>query len=149
MKRELIIQSIACLFIILFVYTGLSKLIDYESFKVALHKSPVFRTTADQVAWFIPSVELVIAIMLAIPRWRLKGLFASLILMLGFTGYIIYILGFSSEIPCTCGGVIQEMSWRQHLAFNSFFVLLALIGIMLERRMKRPERTERQNLSMT
>jgi hypothetical protein len=48
-----------------------------------------------------------------------------------FTGYIIAITRFSDNVPCSCGGVLQTMSWNQHMVFNIVFILLALTGVFL------------------
>jgi len=34
------------------------------------------------------------------------------------------------HLPCTCGGIISKMSWKQHLGFNALFILVGLIGII-------------------
>jgi len=68
--------------------------------------------------------------MLAFLRFRLLGLYASFSLMVMFTAYIIAITKFSDYIPCSCGGVLQNMSWNQHLIFNIGFILLAVAGII-------------------
>jgi hypothetical protein len=50
-----------------------------------------------------------------------------------FSAYIIAITQFSDYIPCSCGGILQKMSWNQHLVFNFLFVSLAAAGILLYR----------------
>ncbi|WP_394353134.1 MauE/DoxX family redox-associated membrane protein [Mucilaginibacter humi] len=40
-------------------------------------------------------------------------------------------------VPCSCGGVVRKMSWRLHLVFNVFFLLLSSLGIYTERKAKR------------
>jgi hypothetical protein len=89
---------------------------------------------AKWISWFIPGIELVISLMLAIPKYRYEGLYASFSLMTMFTAYIIAITRFSSFIPCSCGGILQHMSWNQHLIFNIFFVMLGAVAIMLHKR---------------
>jgi hypothetical protein len=56
--------------------------------------------------------------------------------MLAFTGYVIAVVSFSKELPCSCGGVLQEMSWGQHIVFNIVFTLLALVAALLERKQR-------------
>ncbi len=67
-----------------------------------------------------------------LPRLCLAGLYAAFSLMTMFTAYIVAILRFSDYVPCSCGGVLQNMTWNQHLVFNIAFVLLALTGIILK-----------------
>jgi hypothetical protein len=52
--------------------------------------------------------------------------------MVMFTAYIVAILNFSNYVPCSCGGVLEKLGWREHLIFNSAFVVLGLIGIVLQ-----------------
>jgi len=132
MKRNLIIEIISSLLILLFVYTAFSKLLDFTTFKVQLSKSPFINPFASTVAWALPLVEILVAVALTIKRTRLLGLYASLFLMTMFTAYIYTMLHYSYYIPCSCGGVISKLSWTQHLWFNSVFVLLSISGILLQ-----------------
>ncbi|WPQ63387.1 MauE/DoxX family redox-associated membrane protein [Chitinophaga sancti] len=133
MKRSTIIEIISMLFIILFVYTAISKFMDFSVFSEQIATSPILAPVASWIAWVVPIAEILVSIALLIPAFRLKGLYASLALMLGFTIYIILILNFSPHIPCSCGGVIELMSWREHLVFNSFFIVVAILAIWLSR----------------
>jgi uncharacterized membrane protein YphA (DoxX/SURF4 family) len=137
MKRTTIIETIVFLYVILFLYTGISKLFDYSVLKESIADSPILAPIATPIAWVLPWVEFAITILLIIPRWRLKGLYASFILMILFTGYVIALLLFDEKLPCSCGGILQELSWPQHLIFNGIFVLLALWAIVLQRREKK------------
>jgi hypothetical protein len=47
-----------------------------------------------------------------------------------FTTYIVIILNFSENIPCSCGGILENMTWGQHLVFNCIFIIIGAIGIM-------------------
>ena len=136
LKKNTIVEIIALLFVILFLYTGISKLMEYSVFKEQLAESPILKPVASIIAWLLPLTEFVISILLFIPPWRLKGLYASLVMMLLFTLYIIAIMSFNEELPCSCGGIIELLSWQGHLVFNSIFIILAIIGILFERRIK-------------
>jgi uncharacterized membrane protein YphA (DoxX/SURF4 family) len=130
-SMSIIIDIITALFIILFVYAALSKISDFEKFKVQLGRSPLILAFAGWVAWVIPIFEVIIAVILAIKRFQLFGLYASFSLMVIFSSYIVAILKFSEYIPCSCGGILENMSWTEHLIFNSGFVLLGIIGVLL------------------
>ena len=131
-KKSMVVEVICFLFILLFVYAAVSKLIDYQKFKAQIGQSPILTPWTNLVVWTIPSIEVIISIMLAVPRLRLIGLYASFSLMAMFTAYIITITKFSEFIPCSCGGVLQGMTWNQHLIFNIGFTLLGFMGILLE-----------------
>ena len=51
--------------------------------------------------------------------------------MVMFTAYIVVITRFSEYVPCSCGGVLEKLSWDEHLVFNVGFVMLAAISILI------------------
>lgn len=136
-KRTTIIEVTTVLNIILFLYTGIAKIMDYSVFKEQLAVSPILSWAAKPVALLLPWIEFALVIMLIIPRWRLKGLYASLILMTFFTTYIIVLFSISTAMPCSCGGIMEQLSWQQHLVFNGAFILLNIWAIKLLRREKK------------
>lgn len=131
MKRSTIVEIISALFILLFVYTAVSKLMEGIKFEQTLSKSPLIGNYAGLIAIALPVTEIVVAILLLIPRTRLFGLYASAALMTLFTLYLSYMIAFTPKLPCSCGGVLKQMNWNQHLVFNLFFTGLAFTGIWL------------------
>jgi uncharacterized membrane protein YphA (DoxX/SURF4 family) len=132
MKRQVIIEVISFLFVLLFVYAALNKLTDYEKFVIQLGQSPLLMGLGRYVAWIVIAVELMIAAILVFRATRLVGFYASFSLMVMFTAYIAAILTFSSHVPCSCGGVLEKLGWTEHLIFNVAFVVLGAIGFVLE-----------------
>jgi len=132
MKRKIAIEIIAFLFILLFTYASFNKLLDYQKFTIQIGQSPLLTGFGGSIPWMVIAVELLIAVLLAIPRFRLFAFFGAFSLMVMFTAYIVAILNFSSYVPCSCGGVLENLGWREHLIFNSVFVILGLIGIELQ-----------------
>jgi len=129
--RIILSEIISIFFILLFIYAAISKLTDFQKFKVQLGQSPLLAPVVKPVTWMVPGIEITIVILLIIKKTQLKGLFMSFGLMVMFTGYIITILNFSEYIPCSCGGILQNMSWKQHLLFNLIFVVLGCIGVLI------------------
>lgn len=136
-KRTTIIETITILYVILFLYTGIAKLMDYAVFKEQIAVSPILAPISTPVAALLPWVEFAVVLLLIVPRWRLKGLYASLALMTMFTIYILAVMAFSKELPCSCGGIIDLLSWNQHLILNAVFIGLAAWAILLQRRVRR------------
>jgi uncharacterized membrane protein YphA (DoxX/SURF4 family) len=128
--QNLSLEFICLLYILLFVYAAVSKLLDFENFQVQLGQSPLLSAFASLVSILIPAVELVICVFIIIPKFRAIGLFASYGLMVMFTAYIFTVLHYTSFVPCSCGGVLEKLNWTQHLIFNSVFVILAIFGIV-------------------
>jgi uncharacterized membrane protein YphA (DoxX/SURF4 family) len=117
------------LFILLYLYAAVSKLLDFETFTIQLAQSPLLSAYASIISWLVPGIEIAIAILLMFPRFRTIALYAAFILMVMFTAYIYIILNFSDFIPCSCGGVLEKLSWTQHLFFNIFFIILAGVAV--------------------
>ncbi len=115
---------------------------EYSVFKEQLADSPVLKPFAPFIAWALPLTEFLVSILLIIPRWRLKGLYASLFLMIAFTLYIGAIMTFNKELPCSCGGIISLLSWKEHLVFNSVFIGLALAGVILEKQIRKNQKAD-------
>lgn len=128
---QIILNGISLLFVVLFIYAATSKLLTYELFKAQLVRSPYISGYSNWLVWGIPSIEYLIAVLLIFPKYLLTGLYMSLGLMTLFTSYIYMVLNFSESIPCSCGGIISSFGWKEHLIFNLFFIILALIGILI------------------
>lgn len=129
--KRIIVDIIVYMYVLLFLYAATSKLIEYDKFQLQISKSPIITNYAHILVWMVPALEIIISIMLLIDRIRMIGLFAAFGLMSLFTAYIYAILNYSDFIPCSCGGVLQKMTWDQHLIFNIAFVLLGIAGIIL------------------
>lgn len=126
--RAMVADASAYLLLTLFMYTAASKLLTIKKFSSALAKSPLIGQFSTFTAWAIPLTEILIGILLIVAATRKTGLYASLGLMCLFTIYLSYMVLSGSKLPCHCGGVINSMTWQQHIWFNIAFVLLALVG---------------------
>ncbi|WP_303319226.1 MauE/DoxX family redox-associated membrane protein [Flavivirga abyssicola] len=129
--KNALLEVICFLYILLFVYAAMSKLLVFDEFKIQIGQSAMLTPFASIIALVIPSLEILIALLLLVPRFKLLGMFAAFNLMVMFTAYIFIILNFSNDIPCSCGGVLEKMGWTEHLFFNIAFVILAFIGILI------------------
>jgi hypothetical protein len=141
MTRKNITDIISALLAILFTYAAINKIIDHDIFITQISKSPMLSSFAVLVGYGIPTVEIFIVALLLLPKVRDVGLYLSFFLLLIFTTYLITILNFSYYIPCSCGGILQGLSWKAHIAFNSLFMVLALVGIVVYRRERIPKVT--------
>lgn len=131
--KAIFIEVTTSLFVLLFIYTAIMKLKDIPFFIGSMNHSPILRPYAPFLSVYIPVVELIVALLLIMPFTRYSGLICASLLMLIFTGYIAYILLFSDQLPCSCGGVIQQMKWPSHLIFNFFFLSIGIISIIFKK----------------
>lgn len=117
------------LLVLLFVYTGSSKLLAHNFFLNQLSQIAILKKIASPVSVFLPMLEIGTGLLMAFNNTQLLGFWTASLLMTGFTIYVAGMLILKSSLPCTCGGVIASMSWNQHLIFNLFFMLLAWFGL--------------------
>ncbi|WP_286751683.1 MULTISPECIES: MauE/DoxX family redox-associated membrane protein [Sphingobacterium] len=128
--KKYFVQTVSILLALLFIYAATSKLLDFENFQVQLAQSPLLSAYAGIISYLILIIEFLVAIALCLPISRLLALYGSLALMVAFTIYIYLILNYSDFIPCSCGGILEKLGWKEHLIFNICFVLLSLGAIV-------------------
>lgn len=129
--REILIDVICFVYILLFVYAAVNKFIDFDNFQIQLAQSPLLSSFAGFFSFSVPVTEVLISIGLTVKRLRRLSLYCSFSLMVMFSAYIFIILHYSPYVPCSCGGILEDMSWVQHLTFNVVFVFIAIAGILL------------------
>ncbi len=134
MKTHALLNSLIFLLIVLYIYTATSKLFEWKSFKDELARMPIIGNFPVLIAAIIPSIELLLATALAFSTDLKYPLWGSFTLLLIFTIYIIGLLNFAPHLPCSCGGIIQQLNWHQHLALNCLFIALNLAAIKLAKR---------------
>src|SRR5580658_5373271 len=134
MKRTILADAITYFFIILFLYTGVAKLTEIHEFKEQLISSPFLGSLAGIITWALPIGEILLAIALFIPAFRLRALYVTLAVMSLFTIYVLSIFFMDNHLSCSCGGIVEDLTPQQHIVFNSACVVLSILGILVVRR---------------
>ncbi len=144
MTRNSILSTISVLLLLLFLYAAFSKLFDMERFRGELGKQPIPESVSDILLWVVPLVEIGISGLIAASMLNNSftriAMIASTALMGIFTVYTI--LAYSSafgHVPCSCGGIIELLNWKQHLYFDFFFLAISITGIVIAKRNDFPE----------
>lgn len=133
MKKETIIRIITAVIAALFFYAAFSKLSDFDKSKWEMSNQVFPSSIAQILAWLIPAIEIALTILLLISQTRKVALRLSLLLLSAFTIYIAVVMtGVFGRIPCSCGGILKNMSYGTHLVFNLFFASLAFLGLALD-----------------
>lgn len=134
MKRKLVVELISFLLMSLFLYAAFSRWFAFGEFKNEIDNQPYSNQLTPWIIYSIPSIEVLIALALMFERTRTVGLYASLILMSVFSLYTVAaLLKLFAYVPCSCGGIVKDLSWTQHLLLNLFSVGISLVGILLRR----------------
>ena len=134
LNSEATSQVITGLLVLLCVYTAVSKLADWEAFEYQISKQPLPEWFNDLLVWVLPIAELTTSLLLLLRATRKIGLLISFVIMMSFTVYVgLAVLNVFGEVPCSCGGVLQSLSWEAHLVFNVVFLGIATVGLWIVR----------------
>ena len=129
--RQHIIQLTSFLLVLLWIYAAVSKLLQFENFRIRLSQFPFIGDYADILVWLVPAIQIVTAFLFFFPRLKDEAFFASFALLVIFTTYIGAVINFVDSIPCSCNGVLPSLSWKEHILFNLGFLVLATTGLLL------------------
>ena len=83
--RTIFLELVRYLYILLLVYTAVSKIIDFENFKTQISQSIVISPFTNWIVWFIPFIELIIALALVTKKWKNLALYVAFLLMIIFS----------------------------------------------------------------
>lgn len=139
-RRKVLVEVIVFLCVLLFVYAGSSKLIATDKFLAQIRNAPYIGPYSPVIVYAIPLLEWVIALLLLWPRSRLWGFGLFTVLMVIFTVYIVLIITVAPHIPCSCGGVLEQLGWGDHLVLNVVFIGLGIWGYRMWKRIWGSER---------
>lgn len=112
--------------ICLLLYAGITKLMDYNNFIIQLDLSPLIPDKLVQViAISLPCVEIFLAVGLCLNKTRKTSSLIAFTLMFTFTIYLLTLVIFFDDVPCSCGGVLGKISYTTHIIFNTLFTIIA------------------------
>nr|WP_295933696.1 MauE/DoxX family redox-associated membrane protein [uncultured Dyadobacter sp.] len=118
----------------LYFYTAISKMLDYTAFRGQMLNQAFPSWVAHLLIWLLPPAELLAVLLLTTQSLRPAGMWLSTLMMSAFTVYIgLVLIDFYDRTPCSCGGVVSQLSFQGHFVFNLFFLALSILGVMLAR----------------
>ena len=136
MNRNTIFEISCAVLTALWVYAAVTKLLTYSQFYQQLQQSIFGGPLVPFISVGLPLAELVASICLLFPAAQLLGLCISLVLLSLFTGYILFLLLLEANVPCSCGGLLNSLSWPEHLVLNFVFIAINLLGLHQTRNLK-------------
>lgn len=136
MKPKILYNGIAHFFMLFFLYTAIAKFFEMGSFRQTLTSLQFISGLAGVISWSLAFLEIVIVSMLFAPQWRLSGLWSSAIVMSLFTLYLFGVYFIDDHLFRSFGGILEDLSLKQHIIFNIACIILASIGIYAGRNEK-------------
>jgi len=131
MVKERIVIAICWLCMALFLYTAYAKIVDHDRFLKGLTRVHLIAGVAVFISFAVPVVEIIVALLLLVPKTAKLGLSCFIAVMSLFTMYIVSAMIREKKLPCHCGGAIEKLSWGQHIWFNLAFIAIAAIALRL------------------
>ncbi|WP_158993864.1 MauE/DoxX family redox-associated membrane protein [Mucilaginibacter sp. L196] len=129
--KEKIITAICWVCMALFLYTAYAKIVDHARFYKGLTRVHLISGIALYISYAVPAIEIIVALLLLIPKSTRIGLYSFIAVMSSFTIYIISAMILEKKLPCHCGGAIEKLSWGQHTWFNLAFIFMAIVALRL------------------
>lgn len=128
MKWTFRIKTISLVFLygisLLLLYTGVEKLLAFDSFLIKIAKSELFPNyTVSAVAVSVILLEIVSSILLFFLPFKRLTLIFSLIIFVFFLLYNIMLYWIGANYDCACSKIFESLSFSQHLVFLSFLII--------------------------
>jgi len=126
---------ISSILVVLWIYTGLDKMIRFEESRKAFHNQTFPAELAEALSYLIPGVELLIALLLLFSVTRWWGYLGSVLLLTVFVTYVGLIwVGAFPRVPCNCAGILESLGWAEHFFLNLICIGIGVWGLRLEAR---------------
>lgn len=125
--------AVSIFFVILFCYACISKILDFRNFQSQLGQSPGLAGYEIVVAYGIISLQMITVILLCFQTFRILGLWFTFGILSVFAGYVAFILIYSENLPCTCIGLFEKISWKGNLILNIGLIITTVTGIIVQR----------------
>jgi hypothetical protein len=121
------------LLILIWTYTGLEKLIRFDQSRKAFLNQPMPNWLEEYLAYTIPAIEVLIALLLLFSITRWWGYLGSVLLLTVFITYVGLIwVGAFPRVPCNCAGIIESLGWAEHFVLNLGLIGISILGLRLE-----------------
>jgi uncharacterized membrane protein YphA (DoxX/SURF4 family) len=115
---------------LVFVVAGITKLRDVDGFRKAmLALAPVPVALSAVVARAVIGVELLVAVLLAVPGTVMSGLALGLVLNLVFAAAIVLTRRAGRRAACRCFGRTEQPLGARHVVRDLVLAAVALLGI--------------------
>lgn len=127
-SKKLISGICAIILSIFFLYAGIHVLHYRHFFEWQLSGNDFLKNYLNLIIWVLPIFELILSLVLLIPRTRILGFYLSFFLLLGITSIIFVLQHFFASGPCVCLGIFPSLSWLQQSIINIGFIIISISG---------------------
>lgn len=116
---------------LLLIYAAVSKLMVFDIFLMQLGQSPLIPEGLIKVTGYgLIAAEFIIAAFFFFDKTTELGLVLATGIMFLFSLYLISLVSFFTNVPCSCGGILGKMSYPTHIIFNLCCTALGILCII-------------------
>lgn len=128
-------SALSSVLLLVFGYTGLEKFLRFEQSRRAFLNQPMPNELEEVLAYVVPGVELLLALLLLFSATRWWGYLGSMLLLSVFVTYVGLIwVGAFPRVPCNCAGILESLGWAEHFWMNLGLIGISVYGVWLERK---------------
>lgn len=133
--EQAILHGSVFILVIIWTYSGVEKLLDWNRSWNAFHNQTFPSDLADILSYAVPIAELVLALLLVLGFTRWWGLIGSVLLLTVFNTYVGLVWwGAFPRVPCNCAGFLESMGWGAHFWFNAVLMQMIICVLFLKRK---------------
>lgn len=117
---------------VLFAFSSADKLLHLHQFQGHVASSPLLQSFDPvMLTRLIISVELLIPLFMLFERSKVPAVGGALFLLVLFSGYLLRLSWFSTDLPCGCGNLLSGLDIRVHTAINLLFAAVSAATLFL------------------
>jgi hypothetical protein len=136
MKARTVIEVIASLLIVLFLYAATTQVVSHPTFQSQINRSLSNAALSGIIAWLIPAIQLTMVFLLWRPATRLAAFSCSLAIVSCYTVYLVMMLPGAYNSFCNCGELWRQARLEINILVNVAIIFLAATAIILTGRFK-------------
>ena len=133
-KKHIVIDLVCGLIILYFSYNLIGRLSRIDDFMLMLREMPFLRFNVKISTTIMTGIELAIASLLFLPTTRSIGIKIAFAWFIAMSGYVAYLIFFSTIKPCSCILMVPGITWNQYFNLNIILCVLTTICIKLNYR---------------
>jgi len=129
--KNILSEIIVFILILIWAYTFVAKVFDFETFQRQIKGAYMLSAGGNLLPYLLQIVHFGIILLLINKSWRRMGLITSILVLILYTGYLVYVLKFAPSIPCSCIAMFNWMNWNDQLYFNFSMLAINIIGLII------------------
>lgn len=129
--KKLSSPAIVFFFVVLFSYAAMKRFLNFRNFRDQLEQAPGLQGYGETAASIIIILHVLPVIFMCLPSFRILGLWMAFGTATLFTAYMGLTLFYSENLPCTCIGLFEKLSWKQNMLLSAVLMNIALAGITM------------------